>query len=88
MLVQGMVSQIYMKFAYTEYSVWASGFTINALALLTLFKVFCLAVLIQKSAMSQLAPWAGKVQLKMQLSVSEWTEMVAKPAVWGPLSWQ
>lgn len=60
--MQDEVSQIYMEFAYTEYSVWVSGFTINALALLSLFNVFCLAVLIQKIVKSQLAPRAGKVQ--------------------------
>lgn len=52
-----------MECAYTEYSVWVSDFTVNTLALLPLFNVFCLAVLIQKIAKSQLAPRAGKVQI-------------------------
>lgn len=54
--MQDKVSQIYMEFAYTEYSVWVSGFTINALALLALVNVFYLVVLIQKIVKLQLAP--------------------------------
>lgn len=60
--MQDKASQIYMESASTEYRVWVLGFTINALAFLALFNVFCFAVLIQKIVKSQLAPRVGKVQ--------------------------